>query len=154
MKPILWSLLAIFVGVVVGGIVVGLVEIPAHFIYPLPGLDMNDHEALAAHMAKAPPLVMANVALAWALGPLAGTLVACLIVRRKYVVHGLIMGVTFALLDAYNYTLFPHPLWLMVAGIVLPFLTSYAAAAIAQRLFPPKATGPQPYDMRDKNMAC
>ena len=79
---------------------------------------------------------------------------ACLIVRRKYVVHGLIMGLIFALLDAYNYTLFPHPLWLMVAGIVFPFLSSSAAAALAQRLFPPKASSPQPMDMREKNMAC
>lgn len=155
MKTILWSILAIFVGVVVGGIVVGVVEIPGYFLYPPPpGLDMNDHEALAAHMSKAPPLAMANVALAWALGPLAGTLVACLIVRRNYVVHGLIIGVIFAGLDAANYGLFPHPLWLMIAGIVLPLLTSSAAAALAQRLFPPKACSPQPSDMREKNMAC
>ncbi len=155
MKQILWSILAIFVGVVVGGIVVGVVEIPGYFIHPLPpDLKMEDHEALSAHMAKAPPLALANVALAWALGPLAGTLVACLIVRRKYVVHGLIIGVIFAALDAANYGLFPHPLWLMVAGIVLPFLTSSAAAAIAQWLFPPKACSPRPHDMRQKNMAC
>ncbi len=155
MKQILWSILAIFAAFFVGGLVVFLVEIPGYFLHPLPPeLKMDDQAALAAHMSKAPPLAMANVALAWALGPLAGTLVACLIVRRQYVVHGLIIGAIFAILDALNFGLFPHPLWLMVAGIVFPFLTSSAAAALAQRLFPAKPGQPQPQDMREKNMAC
>ena len=115
---------------------------------------MNDMEALKAHAAKAPPLAMADVALAWAAGPFAGTLVACLIARKKYVIHGLIIGVIFAALDASNYWMFPHPNWLMVVGIVFPFLTSCAAAAIAGRIFPPKSCPHQPYDMREKGMAC
>lgn len=155
MKQILGSLLAVVVGVVVGGIVVAVVEVPGYFVHsPPPGLNMNDQAALAAHMSKAPPLALATVALAWALGPLAGTLVTCLIARRNYVVHALVIAAIFALLDAANFGLFPHPLWLMVAGIVFPFLTSSAAAAIAQRLFPPRPRAPQPYDMREKNMAC
>lgn len=154
MKQVLWSILAIFVAVVVGGITVGIVEIPGYFIHPPPpGLNFSDMEAMKAHAAKAPPLAMALVALAWAAGPFVGTLAACLIVRKKYVVHGLIVGTLFALLDVSNYAI-PHPLWLMVAGIVLPFLTSYAAASLANRLFPPKACPHQPFDMREKNMAC
>lgn len=154
MKQVLRSLLAIFLGVIVGGITVAIVEIPGYFIHPPPpGLNFNDMEAMKAHAAKTPPLAMAVVALAWAAGPFVGTLVACLIVRKKYVVHGLIIGTIFALLDASNYAI-PHPLWLMVAGIVFPFLTSCAAAYLANRLFPPKAYPHQPFDMRKKNMAC
>ena len=155
MKQILWSILAILAGLFVGSWVVFLVEVPGYFIHPPPpGFNMNDSAVLAAHMEKAPPLAMANVALAWALGPLAGTLVACLVVRKKYLLHGLIIGCIFALLDAVNFRLYPHPLWLMVAGIAFPFLASIAATALAQRLFPPKSCTPQPYDMRERNMAC
>jgi hypothetical protein len=155
MKQILWSLLAIFVAVIVGGITVGIVEIPGYFIHPPPpGLSFNDMEAMKAHAAKAPPLAMAVVALAWAAGPFVGTLAACLIVRKKYMVHGLIIGTIFALLDASNFGMFPHPIWLIVAGIAFPFLASSAAAFIANRLFPPKACSHQPFDMRKKNMAC
>jgi hypothetical protein len=155
MKQILWSILAIFVAIIVGGVVVFLVELPAMLVHPWPqGLDMNDKAALTAHMAKAPPLAMAIVALAWALGPLAASFVAGLIVRRQYLVHGLIIGLIFAVLDASNFGLFPHPLWLMIAGIVFPLVTASAGAALARWTFPPSATGLQPYDMRKKNMAC
>src|SRR5436190_4682412 len=131
-----------------------IVEIPGYVIHPPPsGLSMNDMEAVKAYAAKAPPLALAGVALAWAAGPFAATLVACLIARKKYLVHGLIIGVIFAALDAANFYI-PHPTWLMVAGIVFPFLTSCAAAAIMGRLLPPKSCPHQPYDMREKNMAC
>jgi len=100
-KNILWSLLALFLGVIAGGFVVMIVEIPSYFLHPLPpGVNMNDMEAMKAHAAKAPPLAMADVALAWAAGPFAGTLVACLIARKKYVIHGLIIAVIFVVLDA------------------------------------------------------
>lgn len=154
MKPILWSILAVFLGVIAGGIVVGIVEIPGYFIHPpSPGLDMNDMEALKAHAAKAPFLAHLGLALAWGLGPLAGALVACLIVRRRYWVHGAIIGGIFILADVANYWI-PTPLWLMVLGVLLPPVTATLGAAIAQRLFPPKTNSPLPYDMRERNMAC
>ena len=154
MKQILWSFLAVFLGVIAGGMVVGIVEIPGYFIHPPPpDFDMNDLAAVKAHAAKAPLLAQLGLALAWGLGPLAGALVACLIARRSYWVHGAIIGGIFILADVSNYWI-PTPLWLMVAGILLPPITATLGAAVAQRLFPPKTGGPQRYDMREKNMAC
>ena len=155
MKQILWSVLAILAAIFVGCVVVGLVELLGLLVYPLPpDLNFNDEAAQKEHMAGAPPLAMAIVALAWGAGPFAGTLAACAIARRKYVLHGLIVGVIFAVFDALNYFSFPHPIWMMVAGIVFPLLTSSAAARLAQILFPQKACSSKPYDMREKNMAC
>ncbi len=153
-KQILWSILAVFVGVFVGGIVVGIVEIPGYFIHPPPpGLKMDDMEAIKAHAAKAPFAAHLGVALAWGLGPLAATLVACLITRHSYWVHGAIIAAIFILLDVANYWI-PTPLWLMVAGVLAPPITATLGAAIAKRLFPPMSAGPQPQDMRKRNMAC
>lgn len=152
-KQILWSILALFLGVLAGGIVVGIAEIPGYYIHPPPGFDMNDMEAVKAHAASAPLLAHLGLALAWGLGPLAGALVACLIARRSYWVHGTIIGAIFILADVSNYWI-PTPLWLMVAGVLLPPITATLGAALAQRLFPPKTGGPQRYDMREKNMAC
>lgn len=153
-KQILWSILAVFLGVLAGGIVVGIVEIPGYFLHPPPpNFDMNDMDAVKAHAASAPLLAHLGLALAWGLGPLAGALIACLIARRSYWVHGGIIGGIFLLADVSNYWI-PTPLWLMVAGVLLPPITATLGAAIAQRLFPPKAGSPQRYDMRERNMAC
>ncbi|MGI8982439.1 MAG: hypothetical protein ACR2FY_24670 [Pirellulaceae bacterium] len=154
MKPILWSILAIFVGVVVGGIVVGVVEIPGYLLHPPPpGLTMDDMDAIKAHAAKTPLAAHVGVAIAWGLGPLAGSLVACLIARHKYWMHGAIIAAIFILLDVSNYWI-PSPLWLMVAGVVLPPVTATLGAALAQQVLPPRANSPQPSDMREKDMAC
>ena len=154
MKPILWSILSVFVGVVVGGLVVGLVELPGYFIHPPPpGLDMNDVKAAKTYVAGAPDGVFLGVALAWALGPLAASFVTCYMARRAVCIHAAIIGAIFILLDVANYGL-PHPTWLMVAGVVLTPLTACAGAAIAQKFLPATGSGPKPYDMREKNMAC
>src|SRR5436190_13491941 len=140
MKHIFWSILAILAAIFVGSVVVFFVELLGLLVYPLPPtFNFNDEAALKEHMAKAPPMAMVIVTLAWAAGPFAGTLAACAIVRRKYVLHGLVVGVVLAFFDALNYFSFPHPIWMMVAGIVLPLLTCYAAARVAQKLFPQKA---------------
>jgi hypothetical protein len=153
-KQILWSILAVFLGVLAGGIVVGIVEIPGYFLHPPPpGFDMNDLEAVKAHAAKAPLSAQLGLALAWGLGPFAGALVACLIARSSYWIHGTIIGAIFLLADVSNYWI-PTPLWLMVLGVILPAVTATLGAAIAQRLIPPKTGKPQRYDMREKNMAC
>lgn len=154
MKHILWSILAVFVGIIVGGIVVGIAEIPGYFIHPPPpGFDMYDMQAVKAHAAKAPFLAHLGLALAWGLGPLAGALVTCSIARRSYWIHGAIIGGIFILADVSNYWI-PTPLWLMVLGVLLPPFTATLGAAIVQRLFPPKTGNPQSYDMRERNMAC
>jgi hypothetical protein len=153
-KQILWSILAVIIGVIAGGLVVAIVEVPGYFIHPPPpGLKMDDMEAIKAHAAKAPFAAHLGIALAWGLGPLAGAIVTCLLTRRSYWVHGAIIGAIFILADVSNYWI-PTPLWLMVAGIFLPPITAALGVVIAQRQFPPRAGKPRPNDMRDRNMAC
>ena len=148
------SILGIIVGVVVGGITVGLIEVPGYFIHPAPpGFDLNDAEAVKSHMATAPFAALLGVAIAWTIGPFVGALVAALIAGRAFLTHALIIGVIFVLLDLMNILSFPHPLWLAVVGIVAPPISAYLAAILAARM---KGTpsGPRTYDMREKNMAC
>jgi hypothetical protein len=155
-RPMLWSAVGIVVGIVVGGIVVGVIEIPGYFIHPPPpNFDVSDRAAVKAHIAAAPTSAMLVVLLAWTLGPLAGSFVAASIASRKFIVHGMTIGLIFALLDLVNLVQYHHPVWLWAGGIVAPLAMGYAGALLAKRLVGGRPSGPQTYDMRrEKNMAC
>ena len=57
-------------------------------------------------------------------------------------------------MDMLNVFSFPHPTWLIAVGIVTPLIAGYLGAALAARMVRIRSTTPQPYDMRNKNMAC
>jgi len=76
------SVLGVVAGVVAGGIVAFLIEIPGMFLHPLPpGVEVADAAALKAHFARAPLAALIGVAIAWSVGPLVGSWVAALIAR-------------------------------------------------------------------------
>jgi hypothetical protein len=148
------SILGIVLGVIAGGVVVGLIEATGMLIHPPPpGVSMFDTAAMKEHAAKAPPAALVPVGVAWTIGPFVAALVAALIAGRAHVLHGLVIGAIFVVLDLINIVSFPHPLWLTVVGVLAPPLSGWLGAALARRLGRASA-GPAPYDMREKNMAC
>jgi hypothetical protein len=149
------SIFGIILGILVGGIVVGLIELPGYFIHPPPpGFDMSDPEAMKSHFAKAPLAALAGVGIAWTVGPFVAAWLAATIARRACLVHALIVGAFFLLMDVLNLLSFPHPAWLAAIGVVAPGLAAWLGGVLAQRMSSPRPPGPQPYDMREKNMAC
>jgi hypothetical protein len=149
------SILGIIAGIVVGGFVVGLIEIPGMLMHPLPpGTDMSNPAVLKEHLAKAPFVALLGVAIAWTIGPLVGSWLAATIARRAHFVHGLIVGLFFLAADVMNIVSFPHPRWLVAVGVLAPLISSWLGASLAARMASPKLSGPQPYDMRERNMAC
>lgn len=155
MVAILRSIGGVFVGVLAGCLVVFLIELPGFVLHPLPpGVDPSNNEALRAHVARAPLAAMVLVGVAWTIGPAAAALVAGLIARRALVVYGLIVGAIFVAFDLMNILAFPHPAWLIVVGVAGPLAGGWLGALLAQRLISKTPIEPQPYDMRQKNMAC
>ena len=145
-------LFAVIAGFVVGVIVVILVQIPGYFIHPPPAnFNVSDAAAIKAHMAKAPLPAMLPVAFAWFAGPLVGSWLAAIIARRPF--PALIIAVMFLGADTWNLASFPHPLWLVMVGLLAPLVATWLGVSLATRMINPPA-GPQPYDMRKKNMAC
>jgi len=154
-----------FIGTVVGvavafAVLLG-VEIVGHFLYPPPAalqtaMQQGDSAAMrraaAEYFPRAPLMALVLIPVAWVAGVFWGTLTATAITRgRTYipaiVIGGLIMAGTVA-----NVLMIPHPLWIAISGLAgIP-----AAALAAWWLWPkPQAgSGPQPYDMREKNRAC
>jgi hypothetical protein len=149
------SILGIVVGILAGGIAVALIEIPGYFIHPPPaGFDMNNPEAVRSHMASAPLAALAGIGIAWTIGPFLAAWIAAMIARRAYLMHAVIVGSVFLVLDVINLLSFPHPAWLAVVGIVGPVVASRLGGMLAQRMSSPRPPGPPPYDMREKNLAC
>lgn len=149
------SILGVLAGIVAGGIVVYLVELPGYFIHPPPpNFNFNDPEAFKAHIAAAPPAAMLIVLLAWTIGSLVAAFIAALIARRSFLVHGLVAGAIFVVLDLINLVSYPHPMWMWAGGILAPLAMGYFGSLLAQRVVGSPPAGPQPQDMRSKNMAC
>jgi hypothetical protein len=149
------SVLAVIAGILVGGIVVGLCEVPGFLLHPPPaGFDSKDAEQLKAHFARAPLAAHIGVAVAWTLGSLVGSLLAAWIARRAFFTHGMIVACAFLAAVVLNLRSFPHPTWLAVLGVVAPLAMGWLGSLLAERIAGRPPTGPQPRDMRSGNMAC
>jgi hypothetical protein len=149
------SILGIVAGILVGGIVVGVLEIPGMLMHPLPpGTDTSDWDAIKAHAAKAPTAAHVGLGIAWTVGPLVGAWLAAFIARRAFLAHAAIVGTFFLAMNVLNIRSLPHHGWLVGVGLLAPVVSSWLGAAIAARMASPPTARPQPYDMRERNMAC
>lgn len=148
------SILAVLAGIVAGGFLAFLIEIPGMVIHPLPpGTDMRNLEVLKSHMANAPLAAQVLLAVAWMLGPLAGSWLAASIARRMKLVHAIVVGMFFLAMDMMNVRSLPHPMWLIVVAVLAPIAACWIGGLLAEKMSR-RASGPQPYDMRETNMAC
>jgi len=131
------SVLAVVLGVVLGGATISAVELIGNRLYPLPeGIDPNNLEALRASIPDFPdvPLGWKLMELvAWAFGSAVGGFVAASIARRSPVVHAAAVGAFFWTAAAMNMLGGRHPLWLGLVGVAisLPLPAAYAGAKLA-----------------------
>lgn len=126
------QVLAVLIGIVVCGLVVGLVEMANLQLHPAPaGMDFHDPAQVAAHVANLPAAAFAIVLAAWTLGSLAGGATAARISRSwpracaLFVAGFMLAGV------GYNIAMFPHPPWMSVLGLLLPVPAALLGARIA-----------------------
>ena len=108
-KQLLFAILAVIAGILVGGMVVGAVEALGHRVYPVPAdLNPSDPKALGEYIAQLPAGAFLFVLLAFAFGALGGALVASLIGGRT---PGSIVGAVLCLFGFLNLVMIPHPVW-------------------------------------------
>ena len=76
-------MLAIILGALVSGCLIGAIEVANSQVFPLPeGTDVNDPESLKAAMATMPAVELVVVLVAWFIGTLAGAAVAARVAGR------------------------------------------------------------------------
>jgi hypothetical protein len=125
----------IILGIVAGAVVafccVFAIELVGHSLFPPPAdINLANPADVERLMSELPAAAFAFVLAGWFLGSLAGAGVAHLLARRA--LAGRFVGVL--MIAACGYTLYaiPHPVWMWVAGIVLPLLGVWLAERITR----------------------
>jgi hypothetical protein len=111
----------------------GVETVNGRWIYPelaKAAQGLADPEAIGQLLATAPAGAFLVVLAGWALGTLAGGLVAARLAPRAPAGHAAAFGVIVALAGVANNLMLPPPAWFWVAGVAVPI----AAGLVAARL--------------------
>lgn len=105
-------------GVVVAMLLVMIVEMLGHAVYPPPtDLNFADPDSMQAYISTLPVGALLFVAAAWFVATLGGVLVACYIgTARNMIFAGVITGLML-LATTYNLVVIPHPVWFSITGV-------------------------------------
>ena len=110
------NIIAIIAGVIVGGVVVALMEMAGHSLFPVPEGDWMDPEFVKQNAYRIPFMAKFAVVIAWGVGAFAGGVTARLLSARwKYAT--LIIGLIFLAFAAINLVMIPSPLWMVLSGV-------------------------------------
>jgi len=132
------SFLAVLAGLVLGMFVITAVESMIPMIYPVPkAIDPSDPEALRAMMAGMPTGVFVILMCGWTFGALAGGLLAARLASTWFhkapLLHALAVGVVQTAGAIANFTMLPHPTWVLVAGMLVFIPMALLGGKLGQR---------------------
>ena len=126
------TIAGVVVGVVVAWLTIMLAEFASAPLHPMPaGLDMRNPESVAAFVATLPASALLLVLSGWVLGGLVGGYVAASISRKPR--PALTVGVVIVLGVIANAVMIPHPMWMTIAGVLLPVPAAWLGAKLATR---------------------
>ena len=113
------TIVAGFAGIIIAGLLVWLVEMLGHTVYPPPtDLNFADADAMRAYIDMLPLGALLFVAAAWFIGTLGGTAAACKIGDAKPLVFAGVVGGLMLIGTLFNLVTIPHPLWFSILGVV------------------------------------
>lgn len=123
MNPIIRNIIAVVVGIFVGGAVNMAIVTISGSVIPLPeGVDPKDMDSIMAHMPSYQPEHFIMPFLAHAIGTLVGALLAALIAGSKKMTFALVVGVFFLLGGITNNFMLPAPTWFETVDLVFAYL--------------------------------
>lgn len=123
-NPWVRNILAAIGGIIIAGVVVGLVEAVGHMIFPPPeGLDVTNPEDQARLMEVIPLPAKIAVVVAWFAGALAGIATARKLAMDNW--PAFVPLVFMIAASVWTTTLFPHPIWMVAAALILPIIAFY-----------------------------
>jgi MFS family permease len=127
-------LFALFVGLLVQGVLVFAIESMGALLHPLPaGLDVSNAEQLRAYMesGEAPFTALLMVVFAYAVGAFGGGFVATKLAPRRGLMPALVIGQIALVLVVINLFAYPHPVWMMIASVVVPLPSAWLGGRAA-----------------------
>ena len=123
MKTILRNILAVLIGLPVGGAInMALIMASPHVIAPPPGVDVTDAQSLSASMHLFEPKHFLFPFLANALGTLAGALVAYLIAASYRSVFAYTIGAFFLAGGIAAAFMIPAPPWFIILDLAVAYI--------------------------------
>jgi hypothetical protein len=123
MSPIVKNIIALVVGILIGGLVnMGLVSLGPILIPPPPGVDMTDMDSLAQSIHLMGPQHFLFPFLAHALGTLVGASIAFRLAGRNATLLAYGVGVFFLVGGIAAARMIPAPVWFVVADLVIAYL--------------------------------
>jgi uncharacterized membrane protein YjjB (DUF3815 family) len=132
MNPRIRAALAILAGVVVGGLVIGLIEMASPY-RPPEGLDLNDRSALGHWISSLPFGAFGLLLLAYFLGSMAGGFVTNWLSKPTRYRPALIVGFALFVAGLMNLIAIPHPVWFTIASSLLYFLGAWLGGRLPIR---------------------
>ncbi len=116
------KVLAVIAGFVAASIIMMVFEFTNSKIFQIPAdLDYNNLEALREYTSKLPQTVWVMVLAGWFLGSFASGFVVRKIVATSGIGLPLIVSVLLALGGVMNFMFLPHPVWVIVLGMLIFF---------------------------------
>ncbi|NPD86008.1 hypothetical protein HNS38_14640 [Lentimicrobium sp. L6] len=123
MKSILRNILAVLIGIVVGGFVnITIITYSGSIIPPPEGTDMTTTEGLIAAADLLQPIHYLMPFLAHALGAFVGALIAGLIAATHKMTFALSIGLVFLIGGIMMVLSVPSPTWFIVVDLVLAYI--------------------------------
>ncbi|WP_407351072.1 hypothetical protein [Luteimonas sp. R10] len=125
---------AVLLGLLVGVATMLALEYAGMALFPPPaGLDLQDEADLARLIASASTGKLLWVLGSWCLAGFAGAWVAARLALAHRLLAGLAVGGLIVAGVALNVAVLPHPLWMTLAGLLLPIPLAWLAARLAAR---------------------
>ena len=120
MSSLVRNIFALLVGAIVAIVLIALVQVAAHTVYPPPaGLDYKDPEVMKKIMMEAPAGALLMVLLSYFTGTAVGAWVAARLSADAPERQGWLIGGMMLVSGVMNLWAIPHPAWFWVGSIVV-----------------------------------
>jgi hypothetical protein len=134
MKTTIRNIIALVLGLVVGGVVnIGLIMLGPALLPPPPGVDVTSTESIATSIHLFEPRHFVVPFLAHALGTFAGALVAYLLAASHRFTFAIVVGVFFLFGGITNAFMIPAPTWFIIVDLVGAYVPMAVIALLLGR---------------------
>jgi hypothetical protein len=138
MNPILKNVLAVLIGLFIGGQVNGLIISQGSNLFPLPeGVNPNDIESIKSHIHLYEPKHFLAPFLAHAIGTFVAAFICALIAAKSHMRLMLIVGGVFTLGGIAAIAMIGGPVWFMIVDLLFAYFPmAFLGFWIAKKIKP------------------
>jgi hypothetical protein len=129
------NIISVAAGIITASVLIAVVEIVSHKIYPPPaGIDFNNKEAIKEMMLSIPKGAMLLVIAAHAAGAFGGGFTAAMIAEHRKMMYAALTGGIVMIMGIANLLMVPHPVWFAVADLLVFIPGAWLGALLALKI--------------------